>query len=115
MRVDEAGRDDLTARIDGSGSGGAARAPDIHDAVARNLDIAGDRRGVGAGIDGAAADDDIDSLLRGRCPDRQQRQSGKPDPPHHGAGASVVRDFAAASTRARLNSNGCICSFTQGR
>ena len=115
MRVDQTGCDDPAARVDDAFRRCAAGLADIDDAVAGDLDVAGQRRGVGAGIDRAAAHDDID---RRRCGGRGERDGGdgeqRADHRRFSSGASVARDTAAASTAARLNGIGCIALSIHG-
>ena len=81
--IDQARRDDHPPRIDHFPRGGAARSPDIDDAVAGQLDIADKGHAFRSGIDGAAVDHDIDARVArrgGNAPD----ESGQGEARHRG-------------------------------
>ncbi len=61
VRIDEAGRDDHSARVDHPRRRSGEATADRPDPVAGNRDVADERR-VGAGIDGAAADHQVHAL-----------------------------------------------------
>src|SRR6185436_11972381 len=70
--VDEARRDDQSARVDGLRGGDPRRAAHEYDAVAANADVGGTPRGASAINDGAVANQDVDLLLRGQSGTREE-------------------------------------------